>query len=278
MKTIAEEHLDLKPFPFYLRRSFYIHLILVSFTLISGKVIIEQRKILQEKNMQLVEASVRVDMVSMPKYTLNELKNLSSGVEDAKKESPTQVETKKEAPVKEEVVSKNDLNDNSPALLEEAKKKKHQDFLGKLKEIGAKKVKSSGNEKGEKGLYGDKANGLKDLVLQGNKLSQGVAMYGSGNTAEMTAFQVYVARLPDRIRPKWRLPSFLLNKKLKCRVRVWIAMSGEVTRSEIYQSSGDGEYDQRAIEAVQAASPFPKLTEEYGRRAMNGDIVLGFPL
>jgi TonB family protein len=103
-------------------------------------------------------------------------------------------------------------------------------------------------------------------------------MYGDGGTAEMTAFQAYASRLPDFVRPHWRLPSFLLEKKLKCRVRVWIAMNGELTRAEVYQSSGDSEYDQKAIEAVRAASPFPALTEEFGKRAQKGDILLGFPL
>jgi hypothetical protein len=32
------------------------------------------------------------------------------------------------------------------------------------------------------------------------------------------------------------------------------------------------------MNAVSLASPFPKLSEDFGKRAMNGDIVLGFPL
>jgi TonB family protein len=55
-------------------------------------------------------------------------------------------------------------------------------------------------------------------------------------------------------------------------------MSGHVSRAEIYQSSGDSEYDQKSLDAVNAASPFPQLSEEFGRRALNGDILLGFPL
>jgi TonB family protein len=71
--------------------------------------------------------------------------------------------------------------------------------------------------------------------------------------------------------------SFLLDKKLKCRIRIWIAMNGSVTRAEIYEPSGDNEYDQRALDAVRATS-FPPLSAEFGRRAINGDILLGFPL
>ena len=94
----------------------------------------------------------------------------------------------------------------------------------------------------------------------------------------MTAFQIYIAKLPEMIKPQWKLPSFLLSKGLKCRVRIWINNDGTLKRAEIYQSSGDQEYDHRAIQAVERAAPFPKLSEEYGNRAQNGDIVLGFPL
>jgi TolA protein len=265
-------------FPFYLRRSFYIHLGLLSLTLISGKVILEQRKILQQKNIELIEASVRVDMVAMPKYTLNELKNISSGVEEVQKENAAAEKVKEEVKtVEEKEELKPDVKSNELAF-EEANKKKRKDFLGKLKEIGNKKIKSDGNQKAEKGLGGEKVSALKDLVLAGNKLNTGTAIFGSGNTAEMTAFQVYVAKLPDRVRPHWRLPTFLMNKNLKCRVRVWLDLEGNVTHAEVYQGSGDNEYDQRAMEAVRSASPFPKISDEFGKRAKNGDIVLGFPL
>lgn len=268
---------------FFLRRSSYVHLALFSLALFGGKVISDQQDKLREKNMELITSSVRVDMVAMPTYTLNELKNLSSGTEEAKKEEPTPVvEAKKEEevlPVKEEpiVEEKAPEKETTPSF-EEENKKKRQNFLSKLKQIGKKKINSEGTQNTDKGLSGDKNTDLKQLVLSGNKLSKGTQLYGSGNSEDMTAFQAYATRLPDLVRPHWRLPSFLLEKKLKCRVRVWLAPNGEVARAEIYQSSGDSEYDQRAIEAVKATSPFPRLAEEYVKRGQSGDILLGFPL
>lgn len=289
MKVYENRSFIQKNFPFYVRRSGYIHIALLAFTLISGKIIFEQHEKMREKNMELVQASVRVDMVAMPSYTLNELKNLSKGVEEAKKEEATPApEVKKEEakpePVKEvtKEVTKEEPKveakvDPTVALLE-ANKLKHRDFLSKLKQIGNKKINSTGNQKADKGLYGDKNTDLKQLVLSGNKLSKGVQMYGDGNSGDITAFQAYAARLPDLVRPHWRLPSFLMEKKLKCRVRVWIASSGEVIRAEVYQSSGDAEYDQRAIDAVKSTSPFPRLADEFAKRGLSGDILLGFPL
>ncbi len=274
-----------KKLPFYLRRSFYVHIALFSLTLIGGKIISVQQEKLRERNLELIQASVRVDMVAMPKFTLNELKNISSGVEEAKKEeaAPAQEPAKKEEakpePVKDEPKAEKSAEDKDPnQAFEEASKKKKIDFLSKLKEIGNKKIKGEGNVKAEKGLYGEKNTDLKQLILSGNKLSKGVAITGSGSAAEMTAFQVYATKLPEVIRPHWRLPSYLLDKKLKCRVRVWISPNGEVTRAEIYQSSGEPDFDSRAIDAVKSSSPLPRLSEELLRRGHNGDIILGFPI
>jgi TonB family protein len=271
-------------FQFYLRRSGYIHIALVACTLISGKVAFDIQKAQQEKNLELIQASVRVDMVAMPTQTLNELKNLSSGVEEAQKEEKTEVVKEAEKVVtKEEPKQEPKVVDNTPdtseAFQEAQAAKKRKDFLSKLKTIGNKKVESEGTQKAEKGLYGDKESALKNLVLSGNKLSKGTAMYGDGAAGDLTAFQAYASRLPDLVRPHWKLPSFLMDKKdLKCRVRVWLSSNGEVARAVVYQSSGDTEYDQRAVDAVKAAAPFPALKEEFGKRAQNGDILLGFPL
>lgn len=271
-----------KQFPFYVRRSTYVHVALFLLTLIGGKIVIEQQERIRNANIELVQASVKVDMVAMPKYTLNELKNISSGVEEAKKEevTPAMEEKKIEkevVPEPEKTEAKVEDKDSGPAF-EEANKKKRQSFLDKLKQLGNKKIKSEGTQKAEKGLYGDKSTDLKQLVLAGNKLSKGTAMYGDSNSAEMTAFQAYASRLPDLVRPNWRLPSFLLEKKtLKARIRVWLSANGEVSRAEVYQRSGDDEYDQRAVEAVKSTS-FPPLSEEFSKRGQNGDILLGFPL
>ncbi|MFA6236429.1 MAG: TonB family protein [Bacteriovorax sp.] len=279
MKFYENRQFPGQQFPFYLRRSSYIHASLLLFTLIGGKVVVDQQKKLRDANLELVQASVRVDMVAMPKYTLNELKNLSSGVEEAKKEEPTPALPQEPEKIieAEKPVEKKEIADD-PTAFQEANKQKRQSFLSKLKEIGSKKLESAGNQKAEKGLYGEKATDLKQLVLAGNKLSKGTAIYGDGNAADMTAFQAYASRLPDLVRPHWRLPSFLLNKNLKARVRVWLAASGDVTRAEIYQSSGDTEYDQRAVDAVRATSPFPRLSDEFAKRGQTGGILLGFPL
>ena len=269
-------------FNFFLRRSGYVHILLVLTTLVGGKVAFNFQQAEREKNLELIQASVRVDMVAMPTHTINELKNLSSGVEEAKKEEKTEVvkeEPKEE--VKEEPKEVNKAAEKAAAdevAFEEAQAKKRKDFLSKLKTIGNKKVESEGKQQAEKGLYGEKDSALKNLVLSGNKLKSGTQMTGEGNAGELTAFQAYTIRLPDIVRPQWRLPSFLADKNLKCRIRIWLNPNGEVTRLAVHQSSGEPEYDQRAMDAIRAAAPFPQFNDSFGRRIQNGDVILGFPL
>ncbi len=278
-----------RTFQFYLRNSFFIHIAFVALTITTGKVALNFQENLKEKNLELVQASVRVDMVEMPRYTLKELQNLSSGTEEAKKEeAPASVEEvvekakEEDAKAIEEQKEQEDAKAQEIALIEakknDEKEQKKKNFQEMLKKLSNKKIDSTGDAKTEKGLYGKEESKLKELVLVGNKVSKGVSVYGAGSEAQMTAFQLYIAKLPEMIRPNWRLPSFLLDKGLKCRVRVWLAPTGALKRAEIYQSSGNQDYDHRAIQAVERSAPFPKLSEEFGKRAENGDIVLGFPL
>ncbi len=262
----------------YLKRSFFIHTIIIILAFISTRQMVMNALKLKKENLELVQASVRVDMVAMPKYTLAELKNVSAGVEEAKEENSNDKEDASAAVNKALEAKKAAQEENDKeALFEEENKKKRSNFLSKLKEIGSKDL-SDKNKSREKGLNGENSSKLKNLVLAGNKLSTGVQIYGSGNSASMTLFGAYVASIPDRVRPHWRLPSFLMGKNLRCRVRVWLNIDGSVRKAEVYESSGNPDYDQRSVEAVHSASPFPSLKDEFKNRALNGDILLGFPL
>jgi TonB family protein len=258
-------------FPFYLRRSFYIHCLLASLCLVGGKMILTHEQDLRNKNLELIQASVRVDMVAMPKYTLEELKAMTPEPPATPEPAP---EPKKEvAKVPEETKTDNKEDFKEKVAKELAEADKHQSFLTKLKKLSDKKISQKKAEKSS-----GEAQDLKRLVLAGNKLSKGTQVFGDSRGTDLSAFEAYKSQLPAMIKPHWRLPSFLHEKKLKCRVRVWIGMNGEIVRSEIYQTSGDHEYDQKALEAVNAASPFPEQSTEFGNRGLNGEILLGFPL
>ena len=252
----------------YFAKSSYIHLgifLLFIISSVSINFFNEKRK---KDNIKIVESSVRVDLIAMPDMTIKELKAMGLP-RIGQKIVETAVKPK-------EIVTKN------PNDFQLAKKKKN--FLSMMKTLAKKKAKAAKNiksrvkkNKKEGSLEGIDRGRLKDLILQGNKLSKGTNITGSG-AGGTDAFSRYLGKLPSSVKPFWTLPSYLLGKNYTCRVRIFLSADGKLIKSELYETSGNKEYDGKAMLAVKQASPFPKLAEEFKDRGLSGDIVLGFPL
>jgi TonB family protein len=260
-----------KPFKYYFSWSFAFHVSLLLLFLLISKLFHDKLTERKDFNMRLVESSVRVDVVAMPKMTIKELKAL-----------PPVSRGEVDAPVKKEVVKKDVINEGDVVLKKKAKK---TNFLDMMKNLSNKNVKKSKTKKKKKTKKGNKnglnidSNTLKNLVAEGNKVSKGVALSGTGTAnADMTEFNLYMAALPAHVRVNWRLPGYLMEKGLKCRIRIFLNGSGKLLKAEVYQSSGDEEFDERALKAVQLSSPFPNVPQTNRKNALNGEIVLGFPL
>lgn len=201
-----------------------------------------------------IQSAVQVDIVGMPKLTVQELKEfntseLQKGDEEAK---PVDV--------------KNEENNNNVDL-------------GSLLTNLSKKKKPSRRKEATK-TYGSKlsAKELKSLVLEGNQISKGEAVIGDSLNESRSLFAKYASRIPSHVRPFWKLPTYLMDKQLSCRIRVYIAKNGDILRTEIIQSSGVNDYDARALNAIQSANPFPAPEDEIISFLAAGQVVLGFPL
>jgi len=207
----------------------------------------------------IAQNAVRVDIVSMPKMTLKELENAVPSGEEGKEEEKPPAPTP--APLKEEP------KENEESFIKE---KKQKNFSEMLKEMSKKKLEKKDKLKGMKGE-------LNQLLLAGNKISKGTST--TGITAEQQdALSAYWSRLPDHVRPFWRLPGYLSRQDLKCRVRVYLSQNGDILKTIIYESSGNEEYDRLALQAVRAAAPFPESPNEIREQVLAGNILLGFPL
>jgi colicin import membrane protein len=217
--------------------------------------------VITSKDVEILKSSVRVDVVGMPKYTLQELKKMT--MEDFQQQEPTfKEEPKEEVGGSEKVVFK-----------KETKKINVNNLLAGFsnRKINAPKVK--------KKKINLNQSQLKKLVLEGNKVATGNALVGDGEgEVDMGAFSQYANNLPNVIRPYWKLPSYLLQQNLKCRIRVFISESGKITKTQIYESSGNPEYDQKAMDAIMKVGTFPKPKNEFVKLVANGSIILGFPL
>ncbi|TNE97171.1 MAG: TonB family protein [Deltaproteobacteria bacterium] len=117
----------------------------------------------------------------------------------------------------------------------------------------------------------------KVLLLAGNKISKGMALVAGKRDPDLGGFHQYLESLPPHIKPFWKLPSYLLGKDLRCRIQIVLSEEGRLLSHTIIESSGDEEFDRRAIEATLDSAPFPKPDESIVPYLRQGHIILGFP-
>lgn len=223
---------------------------------------------LRQNNIELVKRSVRVDMLAMPKETLQELKKIQEAIDRGEKAGA--VAPKTETPD----------TGGSDTVFEKKSEKKSLDDL--IKNLGQKKTEAEKRKVPDKksDVGKDRQAEIQQLIAAGNKIEKGASLVGDSAMSgeELTVFNAYASRLPEHVKPAWTLPSYLLNKDLRCRIRIFLASNGRLIKAQVYESSGVIEYDNRALEAVQNSSPFPPLEASIAKRALNGSILLGFPL
>jgi len=260
-----------KSFKYYFSWSMFFHISLVLLFFLVGKLFHDQLQRTKDFNMKLIEASVKVDIVAMPKFTLKELKALPP----VSRGEDIEVKKKEVAP---EVITEDDIVFK--------KKVKKLNFLDMMKNLSEKKVKKSKTKKKRNRKKKGQSNGLnidsstlKKLVAEGNKVSKGVALSGTGTSnSDLTEFNAYMSALPVHVRLYWKLPGYLMDKDLKCRIRIFLKSNGALLKAEVFESSGEKEFDDRAMKAVKAAAPFPSVPNQNISNALKGEIVLGFPL
>ena len=213
-------------------------------------------------SLSAIQTAVRVDVVAMPRMSLQELQALEKIAK-----------TQDLAQGVEEAVSLADDSESVKLL----KEKERADFLEMLKKIGKKKA-SKPEDRAAKGIDRKMQKELNQLLVAGNKLSKGHSLTGGDSSVQLSVFDEYISRLPDWVRPRWLLPSYLLEQKLRCRIQIFLAPSGTLIKTQIFESSGNDDYDKRALKAIGEAAPFPPVPEEIKGRVNRGDIILGFPL
>lgn len=218
------------------------------------------------KDLKIIQSSVRIDVVAMPKFTVQELKKM--------KVSEPVVEEKGEE-VKEK--AKPDIIKPDDIVIEKKEPKLNlKNLLSNLSKKEKKVKVKKGKEQGK--IDSKSKKELQQLILEGNKVSAGTSTVGDSLAIEKSLFNDYVSALPNRVRPYWKLPSYLMDKGLKCRIRVFIASSGKILKTEIYESSGNSEFDQKAMSSLKQVSSFSQPKSEITARLASGAVVLGFPL
>ena len=186
----------------------------------------------------IVKQSARVDIVALPQHTLSELKELQK---------------------KERIDSTYDRSKKRQLLLIMLQDIAKRDITKKeLKKITTKREP-------------------KVLLMAGNVLSKGMALTGKQRSVKHHRFYQYLENLPAHIRQHWKLPTYLLDQGLRCRIKVIISPQGELLKHSVIESSGVKAYDQAALRATQDAAPYPRPHSSIVPYLQQGHILLGFP-
>ncbi len=245
------------------------HLALLLLAFIAGRYVIGALS--SNSNVEIIRASVRVDVVGMPKFTIKELKAMQA--EPIVQPEPEASKSKEETVVKNDapdVINKNDI-----VIQEKGQTKKKSSLMNLLSDYSSKKVSAKEVKKGDG--TGAKTK-LDSLILEGNRLSKGSALVGDYSDQQNSEFSAYVQGLPELVRSQWKLPSYLKELNLKCRIAVYLSSSGEVLKTDLLESSGQEEFDVRAEKAIRDASPFPKPSSQVAPRLASSGVILRFPL
>lgn len=244
-----------------------VHAFLVFLAYLSGTSLMSFLN--NNNNIEIIRSSVRVDVVGMPKFTVKELKEIQAGAMAKAEPEPqgTKTETKVEV---EDVINKNDI-----VIQKEGTPKKKSSFLNIISDYSSKKVAPTEKSKGKKN---SRNKNLDSLIIEGNRLSKGGALIGEYSDSENSELSAYVQTLPELVRIHFKLPSYLLNENLRCRIAVYLSNGGRVIKTELVESSGNTEYDARAERAIRDAAPFPKPSTSVAPRLGTSGIILRFPI
>ncbi len=250
--------------------SFGVHaLFFALFFFFSKNSIFSNSTDVDESKIRIVGKAIRVDVVSMPKMTIQELKKYD--------EAPGDINIK---PVVKEKVEPQGGDENT-VFKKEVKKASFADMLKDLsnRDTSKSKVRPAAKKDSEKagagGINGDK---LKKILSLGNKISEGSALYGSGGENSGDELDKYALSITDLVRKNWSLPGFLSNKDLSCQIQVFISKTGSLIKTNIIKSSGNTDYDQRALNAILKVGNFPAPANVIANQISTGQIALGFPL
>lgn len=225
-------------------------------------------------NAKILQSSIRVDVVDLTKWKREELelaKKLIKATEE------TQVEEKKSKATAAEVIKKNDHQEDV----------KHHTKDNDVNELDSlfKKIKTKNDQnkaKSQKNLLQHhrevRKSDLERIVLSGNKANIGHGQEEHVDREPLKLFEAYLLEATDLVRAHWQLPSYLLEKKLRCRIQVFLNPNGSIALLKVIESSDSAEFDQLARAAVVKAAPFLPVPDEIVSRLKRGHFVLGFPL
>lgn len=160
-----------------------------------------------------------------------------------------------------------------PKVKKDTNQSDQKKALEKLQQLSAiDRIKQQANQKLEDEAPSEDVK-PETPEYKGNLVTSGNSFTGLSGLAA----QEYWSLLKVHLQNYWALPEWLANAPLSASVVVMIEASGHVARFEIYSSSGNEAFDDAALAAIEAASPFPVPPERLRDTISKNWMVFNFP-
>lgn len=197
-----------------------------------------------------LESAIRVDIVGLPEKTQSLPPPTEAPAQETTAAPPP---TTKDLPPVE--TAKPAENKPKPVVLKPKKpdpKKQAREQDAALKRLQALS-KLESQAKADAAIKALRAAKDAQAAVRGNQLSKGNSLTGLTRLDHAR----YLDDLEARIKNNWRPPKFLSNAKLRVRVVLLIDKTGSILKRSVVQSSGNGVFDESAMQAIAAAEPLP---------------------
>lgn len=208
------------------------------------------RMVFYPADMTDLQDSIRVDMVDLPTKQASLPPEPAKEAPPAPAEPPKKAEPPPPAPAKEVAKPKLPPPKPVPDKPKVDLNKTKQDQAAALKRLEAlQKIQNMMKNKPSEST----APAAPPQPVRGNVVTSGNALTGIARMEH----QSYLGTIKNSVKSQWNLPGWMANANLSARVRLYLDSNGNVVKKMISKSSGNEEYDTRALGAVEAASPLP---------------------
>jgi TonB family protein len=207
-----------------------------------------------------IERAIRVDIVGLPSFAKPALEEPAPPAPKA----PAPPAATKEKPPPEPSKAGPSAADINKFSLNTAKKSQ----AGAIKRLEAFK-KLEAMSKAQPAAEAKPAA----APIRGNQVVAGNSLTGVAKID----YDGYLEGLDAQVKKHWALPEWLANANLKAQVVVWLDARGNVVKKKMVSSSNNPVFDQRVMEAIDKASPFPPPPARLADIFAVDGVKLGFP-
>lgn len=221
-----------------------------------------------------IQPTLRVDLVGLPDLTKSEMQAITPPPPAA--EEKKEIQPKPPQPVEEKRASAKKPVEEPARPDEMVLKRKQEAEEQKQREKNIKDSLARMKSLAKIQEFKDSANAPQSApLIKGNKISKGTSLSGDARESDNST---YYDQLRDHLASQWSLPVWLSRQNLSAQVQIRVTSSGRLGGYKLTKSSGNAQFDEAVIRALQDSQPYPRPPSDLARELEVRGVLVGFPL